>query len=294
MPRKALGKGLEVLFSAYQEKVNEEIHEVPISEIFPNRFQPRQIFDDQKIDDLALSIKTYGLIHPIFLKRHVHGFEIVAGERRWRAAKRAGLDKIPAIIRDVSEDKKLEISLIENIQRENLNPIEEGKSYKLLLDHFDYTQQKLSEKIGKDRSTISNMIRLLSLSDKLKTFIAEGKLSMGHARAILAVEKEEDRLLICDSIIKKGLSVRETETLVKKFNNKPDKNKQDPIEKYNNVQNIDLHTSDIEKALSIIFGTNVSLIEKKGKGKIVIKFNSIDEKNRIINFINSNYYHLSL
>ena len=144
------------------------------------------------------------MIQPIFLKRHVHGYEIVAGERRWRAAKIAGLSKVPAIIRDVSEDKKLEIALIENIQREDLNPIEEGQAYKFLIDQFKYTQQDLAEKVGKDRSTIANAVRLLKLPNKIKEFIAENKLSMGHARAILGLENDEVKFSISEKIINRS------------------------------------------------------------------------------------------
>lgn len=283
MPRKALGKGLEALFPTYQEKINEEIHEVSVSDIFPNRQQPRQIFDDKKLEELAASIKTHGVIQPIFLKRHVHGFEIVVGERRWRAAKIAGLNKIPAIIRDVSEEKKLEIALIENIQRENLNPIEEGEAYKFLMDQFEYTQQDLANKIGKDRSTIANMIRLLKLSDKIRSYISEGNLSMGHARAILGLENDDDRLLVSEKIVKKGLSVRETELLIKRINSQHEKQIQAETDAHEKDSNI----ITVEEKLSRSLGTKVRLFHKKGKGKIEISFFSLEDLERIIDLLRS-------
>lgn len=283
MVRKALGKGLEALFPTYQEKVNEEIHEVPISDIFPNRQQPRQSFDDQKLMELSLSIKSHGVIQPIFLKRHVHGYEIVAGERRWRAAKMAGLSKIPAIIRDVSEDKKLEIALIENIQREDLNPIEEGQAYKLLMEQFEYTQQDLADKIGKDRSTVANVIRLLKLPNRIKEFIAEHTLSMGHARAILGIESDEDKLSISERIIKKGLSVRETESLIRRLSQEKENKAKETTEQIDKGSTIPV----LEETLSRSLKTRVKLFHKNGKGRIEIRFFSDDEFERILELLRS-------
>jgi len=283
MARKALGKGLEALFPTYQEKVNEEIHEVPVSDIFPNRQQPRQRFDDHKLEELAGSIRSHGVIQPIFLKRHVHGYEIVAGERRWRAAKKAGLTKIPALIRDVSEDKKLEIALIENIQRENLNPIEEGQAYKLLMDQFEYTQQNLAEKVGKDRSTIANAIRLLKLPSQIKEFIADEKLTMGHSRALLAIEDDENKIFIGEKIIKKGLSVRETESLIKRLNQENEKkavSEKKPSED-------DAFIPALEESLSRVLKTKVRLFHKKGKGRIEIRFFSEEDFERILELLRS-------
>jgi len=283
MPRKALGKGLEALFPSYQEKVNEEIHEIPVTDIFPNRQQPRQNFDDQKLEELAASIKIYGVIQPIFLKRHVHGYEIVAGERRWRAAKKAGITKVPAIIRDVAEDKKLEISLIENIQRENLNPIEEGQAYKLLMDQFSYTQQDLADKIGKDRSTVANMLRLLKLPEKVKKLISDSKISMGHARAILGIVNEENQIVISEKIIKKGLSVRETESLVNKLQKEEKEISSDIIIHIKDSK--DSNILSIEEKLSKIFGTKVRISCKKERGKIEIKFKNNEEFERILEIV---------
>jgi len=282
MARKALGKGLEALFPTYQEKVNEEIHEIAVEDIFPNRQQPRQTFNDQSLAELAGSIKSHGVIQPIFLKRHVHGYEIVAGERRWRAAKMAGLTKIPAVIRDVSDDKKLEIALIENIQREDLNPIEEGQAYKLLMDQFEYTQQVLAEKVGKDRSTIANSVRLLKLPNKIKEFISENQLSMGHARAILGVEEDEDKINLSERIIKKGLSVRETEALIRRFNR--DKEKKDTT---STISENDKMIPVLEENLSRALKTKVRLFHKNGKGKIEIRFFSKDELERILELLQS-------
>jgi ParB family chromosome partitioning protein len=283
MARKALGKGLEALFPTYQEKVNEEIHEVPISDIFPNRQQPRQNFDDQKLLELCSSIKSHGVIQPIFLKRHVHGYEIVAGERRWRAAKMAGLTKIPAIIRDVSEDKKLEIALIENIQREDLNPIEEGQAYKLLMEQFEYTQQDLADKIGKDRSTVANAIRLLKLPNRIKEFIAEQKLSMGHARAILGIESDEDKLSLSERIIKKGLSVRDTESLIRRLSREKEKEAKETSDQLEKGSAIPV----LEETLSRTLKTRVRLFHKGGKGRIEIRFFSEDEFERILELLRS-------
>ncbi|MGA1843498.1 MAG: ParB/RepB/Spo0J family partition protein [bacterium] len=282
MARKALGKGLEALFPTYQEKTNEEIHEVPVSDIFPNRQQPRQKFDDTKLEELAASIKSCGVIQPIFLKRHVHGYEIVAGERRWRAAKLAGLQKVPAIIRDVSDDKKLEIALIENIQRENLNPIEEGQAYKLLIEQFQYTQQDLGEKVGKDRSTIANAMRLLKLPNNIKGFIADGLLSMGHARSILGIENDEEKVLIGEKIIQKGLSVRETESLIRRLNREREKKADEAV-----LKQTDSGIPALEEHLSRVLGTKIRIFHRKGKGRIEIRFSSHEEFERLLDQLNS-------
>jgi len=282
MVRKALGKGLEALFPPYQEKVNEEIHEVPVSDIFPNRQQPRQKFDDTKLAELAASIKSHGVIQPIFLKRHVHGYEIVAGERRWRAAKLAGLPKVPAIIRDVSDDKKLEIALIENIQRENLNPIEEGQAYKLLIEQFQYTQQDLADKVGKDRSTIANAMRLLKLPNNIKDFIADGLLSMGHARSILGIENDDEKILVGEKIIHKGLSVRETEAMIRRLIREKEKKAGEAAPKQD-----DSAIPALEERLSRAFRTKIRLYHRKGKGRIEIRFSSQEEFERILDMLNS-------
>ena len=233
--------------------------------------------------ELSNSIKSHGVIQFIFLKRHVHGYEIVAGERRWRAAKMAGLIKIPAIIRDVSEDKKLEIALIENLQREDLNPIEEGQAYKLLIEQFDYTQQDLADKIGKDRSTVANAIRLLKLPNNIKEFIAEKKLSMGHARAILGVESDNDKISLSDRIIKKGLSVRETESLIRRLSQEKDKKSKDNTPQTVEGSNIQV----LEENLSHVFKTKVRLFHKSGKGRIEIRFFSEEEFDRILELLRS-------
>ncbi len=211
--KKALGKGLDALIP----KKEESLLEIEIERIVPGQAQPRTDFNEESLKELAQSIKEKGIIQPIVVSRVGDGsFRIIAGERRWRAAKIAGLDKVPAVVKDVSPAEAVEIALIENIQREDLDPVETALAFDRLLREFNITQEELSKRVGKDRATISNYLRILRLTDEVKQYLKDGTLTMGHAKAILSVEDPQIQIEIANMIIKKSLSVRQTEELVKK------------------------------------------------------------------------------
>lgn len=217
MTRKALGRGLSALLSADQTAIPEESSEIQIDQIDPSPVQPRSYFDDRSLQELAMSIRENGIVQPVLVRPNGLRFELVAGERRWRAAQVAGLTQIPAIIRDIPSDKVLELALIENIQREDLNAIEEARAYKNLIDTVGLTQESLAKRVGRDRSYITNLIRLLRLADDLQQFVQEGRLSAGHARTLLGVDDVAIQRRVARKIMDKGLSVRETERVIQQF-----------------------------------------------------------------------------
>lgn len=217
MTRKALGRGLSALLSADQAAIPEESLEIQVDQIDPSPVQPRSYFDDRSLQELAMSIRENGIVQPVLVRPNGLRFELVAGERRWRAAQVAGLTQIPAIIRDIPSDKVLELALIENIQREDLNAIEEARAYKNLIDTVGLTQESLAKRVGRDRSYITNLIRLLRLADDLQQFVQEGRLSAGHARTLLGVDDVAIQRRVARKIMDKGLSVRETERVIQQF-----------------------------------------------------------------------------
>ena len=218
MAKAKLGRGLGSLFDQPQIAENTDaVETLRITLVEPNKNQPRHSFDDDKIQELAESIAVHGVIQPIIVVKNGERYKIVAGERRWRAAKKAGLKEIPAVIRNYSEFEIAQIALIENLQRENLNPIEEALGYQTLMDKFDMTQEDVSSKIGKSRSAIANTLRLLSLDEPIREKLISGEISSGHARAILGVDSPKTRLAVLEAIIEKGLNVRQTESLVKQY-----------------------------------------------------------------------------
>lgn len=279
--KKGLGRGLDIMIP---EQINSEIEDetdnvsretlVKINDIEPNKNQPRKKFDEESLQELADSIKQYGVIQPLILQKKGRFYEIIAGERRWRAARKAGLKEVPAIIKDYSPQEVVEIALIENIQREDLNPIEEAEAYERLLNEYNMTQEELSKSIGKNRSTIANIIRLLALGDKVKEYLINGEISSGHARALLALEDKEIQEKVCKEVIEKSLSVRETESLVKRI--------QKGDGKAQKVKNEDENIQKIEYDLEKILGTKVKLFNKNKKGKIMIEYYSNDELERIL------------
>tara|TARA_B100000959_G_scaffold263390_1_gene302745 strand:- start:291 stop:1049 length:759 start_codon:yes stop_codon:yes gene_type:complete len=250
--------------------------QVPIEEISPGKMQPRKDFNEKNLKDLALSIKEKGILQPPIVQSKNGGYEIIAGERRWRAAQIAGLNKIPVIIKDLSGSDALEVALIENIQRKDLNPIEEASAYKRLIDDYKLTQETLSKRVGKDRSSVANYLRLLKLPQPIKQDLINGTLSMGHARALLALLFQEKLLEIRNSIVKKRLSVRETEALINKTNN----HKKKPDKKSKNI-----FIADLENKLQKSFGTRVNIKTSNKGGKIEISFFSNNDLNRIIKMI---------
>ena len=275
MNKKGLGKGLGALISSANEETGSDgVIELKINEIEPNVGQPRKKFDDQKLMQLSDSIKEHGIVQPIIVRREDNIYKIVAGERRWRAARLAGLVSVPVIIKDVSNKQVMEMALIENIQREDLNPIEEAEAYERLLNEYSMTQEELSKSIGKNRSTIANIVRLLALCEKVKESLIDGEISSGHARALLSIEEKEIQEKVCKEIIEKSLNVREAENLVKRIqaNNKEIKR----------VKNDDENIIKIEDDLKKIFGTKVKLFNKNKKGKIMIEYYSNDELERLL------------
>ncbi len=273
MAKRALGKGLDALIS--NEKTEDSgIKELKINEIEPNINQPRKRFDDEKLQQLAESIKQHGIVQPIIVSNEDNTYRIVAGERRWRAARLAGITTVPVIIKNVSKREEMELALIENLQREDLNPIEEAEAYEKLIREHGITQEELSGIIGKSRPAIANSLRLLALDEKVKGYLINEEISSGHARALLAIEDKELQKKAADEVISMKLSVRETEKLVKKY---LDSKKQKVRSKSKSAEHI-----EIEERLKEIFGTKVKLVTNNKKGKIMIEYYSNDELERIM------------
>jgi ParB family chromosome partitioning protein len=280
MTRKALGRGLGALLSAEgTATATAETDEVPIDLIDPSSLQPRSLFDDAKLDELARSISANGVVQPLILRRKGTRFELIAGERRWRAAQRAGLSKIPAVIRNVSDDKVLEIALIENIQREDLNPIEEARAYKKLIDTLGLTQDTVAERVGRDRSYVTNYLRLLRLPEDIQDLLQSGKLSTGHARTLLAIEHLEVQRRIARKIIEQDLSVRATERVVRLIGGP----QRERLRGTAQTPERDANVRDAEKKLRRRFGTQVRILRTAaaGSGKIELEFYSQDDLDRL-------------
>lgn len=275
-----LGKGLDALFSAPLINESEEVEEgekvlnLKLSEIEPNKDQPRRIFEEESLSELADSIKKYGVIQPIIVTKRDDYYQIVAGERRWRASKKAGLTEIPAIVREMDEQKNSEIALIENIQREDLNPIEKARGIKLLMEQYNLTQQQVAEVIGKGRSTVTNTLRILNLDPRVIDLALAGKLTEGHCKALLGYENPDKQYNMALHMIDSGYTVRDAEKNTKNAKNRPKKN-----EKYEAIYR------DIETSFQNFFGTKVKLNAGQRRGKIVIEYTSNDDLERILDLI---------
>ncbi len=280
MSKKRLGKGLSALINNDNDIDQSRVKEVFIDQIEANPFQPRINFDKDSLRELANSIKENGIIQPITLRKiKAEKYQIVTGERRWRASKLVGLKKIPAVIRDFNDQEMLEIALIENIQREDLNPIEEASAYKEMLDNFGITQAELAKQVGKSRSNVSNMIRLLKLAKKVKNHLQQGAITIGHARALLSLEKEEAQVAACENIIIQDLTVRETEKYVDKLKN-PFKNKK---KKKNELEPVwQKAAARLEKKLK----TKVNIKKRKKNNLLTIEIDSIDKLNDLLEKLN--------
>lgn len=286
MNRKALGKGINALIPDFEMGVPETdaqetmySKELLIDEISPNRFQPRKYFDDEKLEELIASIKENGVLQPVVVQRAESGYELVVGERRWRASKKAGLKKIPAVIREVSDDQSLELAIIENIHRQDLNPIEEAEAYARLAEEFALTQEMIANKVGKSRTAVANTMRLLKLSRQIKEDLISGKLSMGHARALLGLENPGQIQTLCKEIYKQDLTVRQTENRVGALKQPMPKKKTPATSKKN------IFIKDLEKEMERKLGTKVEINPKKTGGKIVMTYYSDDDLERIQNLI---------
>jgi ParB family chromosome partitioning protein len=272
MTRKALGKGLSALLRDREPTTESDQREIDIDLLEPNRFQPRQVFLEAKLEELAQSIRVHGFIQPIVVRRAGERYQIIAGERRWRAAQRLGLSRVPVVIRSISDGSLLEVSLIENIQRENLNPIEEAKAYHRLSHEFELTQEEVAQRTGKDRSTVANFLRLLKLPEEVQQMVLDDQLSMGHARAILAMEVANEQRRLAEQTVKFGWSVRQVENMVA-VSKAPVR----PKEKKRVDPNVRAATETLERSL----GTRVRIVEKGKKGRIEIEYYSQEELQRL-------------
>jgi ParB family chromosome partitioning protein len=277
MQKAALGKGLGALIpdlSVLDEKERKSlgIMDVELDKIVPNEYQPRKVFNDEKLKELADSIKEQGVIQPIIVHRIGTNFGLIAGERRWRAARLAGLKSIPALVREATKRELIEQALIENIQREDLNPLEAAEAFKRLQEEFKLTQEDLARRVGKERSTITNFLRILGLPKEIKQHLATGTLSMGHAKALLSLERLRDQMLAANQIVKKALSVREAEALAGRLK-KPTKEKKKLTSTEFNA---------VEERLRKSLGTKVSIAPRAKGGKIVIEYYSGEELERIL------------
>ncbi|MBR5507172.1 MAG: ParB/RepB/Spo0J family partition protein [Clostridia bacterium] len=278
--KKGLGKGLNALLTDENSSIDSDsITEIKIADIEPNSGQPRKAFDQDKLTELADSIKQYGVLSPILVKKAENDYyQIIAGERRWRASKLAGLKTIPAIIKKDEEIESYEIALIENLQRQDLNPIEEALGYRKLMTNYGMTQEKVSEKMSKSRSYVANALRLLTLPDDVLSMIEKGELSVGHAKVLLSLSSKEEIISLAKEVFEKTLSVRELESLIKQ-KSKPAKEKKEVD------LNVKLAFETIEKSISSKLGTKVKILDKNNKGKIQIEYYSAKDLERILKII---------
>ncbi len=279
--QKALGRGLASLIPPSAEKKEATPYLLcDINRIVPNREQPRKLFAKEALDELADSIRENGIIQPLIVRK-LEGdqFELIAGERRLKAANLVGLDKVPVVILESDADHCLELALIENIQRQDLNPIEEALAYKQLIDRYHYTQEECSKRVGKDRSSVANTVRLLNLSEEIRGYIIEGKISMGHARSLLGIEEEEMRLKLARQVVQDSLSVRDIENWVKKLRDGIQ------VEKLVKTKQVDPQINFLENEMTKILGTKVKVKSQGKKGKVIIDYYSQEDLDRIFNAI---------
>lgn len=276
---KGLGKGLHAFFPPTEAGEEEQIKEVSISELRPNPYQPRKVFDQKAIEELKESIIEHGILQPIVVRKSIKGFEIVLGERRFRAASEAGLKVIPVIVKDYDEQKMMEVALIENLQREDLNPVEEAQAYQKLMEHLKLTQEELATRVGKSRPHIANHIRLLQLPKPVLELLSNGQISMGHGRALLGLKKKTKMQLVVDRVMNENLNVRQLEKLISDIN----MNVSRGTKKKNVPANV--FFQEKESSLRDRFGTSVSIKKSKRKGKIEIEFFSQDDLERILELL---------
>jgi ParB family transcriptional regulator, chromosome partitioning protein len=275
---RGLGKGLNALITSNLIEEGESVTEIAVGDIRPNPYQPRKEFEPTAIEELAQSIKEHGIIQPLIVRKSIKGFELVAGERRLRAAKAVGLKKVPAVVKAYSDQQLMEIALIENLQREDLNPLEEAEAYEKLIAHHSYTQEQLAQKIGKSRPHVANMLRLLQLPKKIREMVSVSALSMGHARALLSVEKESVQLQLANDVVNKGLSVRQLEEVVKQLNVSRETKKKKPPKKEPQLM-------ELEERLRSRLGTSVKIKKGTKRGKIEIDFYSQEDLQRILDIL---------
>jgi len=282
--RIALGKGLGALLPELGQTEPRTLLYCGIEEILPNRAQPRKHFDESKLQELAESIKEKGILEPLIVRRTEKGYELIIGERRWRAAQKAGLKEVPVLVRETERREALEISLIENLQREDLNPIEEAEAFKNLIEEFNIRQEDLSKRIGKDRTTITNTLRLLKLPLEIRDHLMQNRITSGHARAILSLENKEKQKELCTLIIKRGLSVREAEAIAKRMSEKSEKSVALPRK----IGDLESQLSSLQDSMRKYLGTKVHISQKGKRGKIEIEYYSHEDLERIVETILKN------
>ena len=278
--RMGLGKGLGALIPEMEPEASKSLFYCGIEEIHPSRFQPREHFEESKLRELADSIQEKGVLEPLIVRRAADGYELVAGERRWRAAQKAGLREVPVLIREMEDLEALEVSLIENLQRDDLNPLEEATAYKRLVEEFGISQEELGTRLGKDRTTITNTLRLLKLPPEVKDHLLRNRISSGHARAILSLETREKQQELCNAIIERGLSVREAEVLAKRWakpkrTSRPDKK----------VGDLESQLNALGDSLRRCLGTKVRVTSRGKRGRIEIEYYSYEDLERIVEMI---------
>ena len=276
--RQALGKGLGALIPdkpLAEGEGKKSFFTCGIEEIQPNPFQPRKTFNEEPLQELVQSIREKGILQPLVVRRKGERYELIAGERRWRAAQKAGIKEVPILVRNVSESELLELSLIENIQREDLNPIEEAEAYKGLAEQFHLTQEDISQKVGKDRATVANALRLLRLPPEIKQSLAEGKVTVGHARALLGLDSPEKQRAAWRKVLSGGLSVRQTENLIKRLRPKTSAGSAKSTPEWESL------VDELQRSL----GTRVRIVGRKKRGRIEIDFYSPEELERILDFL---------
>lgn len=276
---KGLGKGINALFTNMQTTQNEEsVQEVSLKEIRQNPYQPRKIFEPQAIEELKESILEHGILQPIIVRKSIKGYEIVVGERRYRAATAAKLETVPVVVRELNDQQMMELAVLENLQREDLTPIEEGAAYQMLMDKLNLTQEELAKRLGKSRPHIANHIRLLSLPSPVQELISEGKLSMGHGRALLGLKDKKKLSMIVNRILKESLNVRQLEKIIQEANdNVPRETKK--------KERKDVFIQEQESLLRERFGTTVTIKQSKKKGKIELEFFSKEDLDRILELL---------
>ena len=279
--RIALGKGLGALLPELGQAEPKTLLYCGIEEILPNRSQPRKHFDETKLQELAESIKEKGILEPLIVRRTEQGYELIVGERRWRAAQKAGLKQVPVLVKEAQRREALEISLIENLQREDLNPIEEAQAFKQLIEEFNISQEDLSKRVGKDRTTVNNTLRLLKLPMEVRDHLLQDRITSGHARAILSLDNRERQKELCDLIIKRGLSVREAEAMAKRWSEKSKKS----VAPAKNKGDLESQLSSLQDSMRKYLGTRVHISQKGKRGKIEIEYYSLEDLERIVEAI---------
>ncbi|CAH0298284.1 putative chromosome-partitioning protein ParB [Peribacillus sp. Bi96] len=277
---KGLGKGLNAIFNNGEISKDEIVREIKIRELRPNPYQPRKSFRLEAIEELKQSIMEHGILQPIIARKSIKGFEIVAGERRYRAANEAGLKTVPVVVRELNEQQMMELAILENLQREDLNPIEEAAAYQTLLEKLDFTQEQLASRLGKSRPHIANYVRLLSLPEGIRSYISEGKISMGHGRALLGLKKKELLNPVVDKILKEGMNVRQLERYIHQLNDTVSRET-----KPKKQEKKDIFIKQRESSLRERLGTSVTIKQSKKKGKIEIEFFSKEDLERILGLI---------